>query len=59
MGSNWGLRTATHKYIEYPDGSAQLFDLVRDPYEMTNLAGDPGQAALLAELRDRLRERRG
>ena len=49
MGSNWGLRTATHKYIEYPDGSAQLFDLVTDPYEMTNLAGDPSVAFLQKE----------
>jgi N-acetylglucosamine-6-sulfatase len=54
MGFNWGLRTATHKYIEYPDGYVQLFDLTRDPWEQTNLGSDPAQAALTAELHTRL-----
>jgi N-acetylglucosamine-6-sulfatase len=54
MGFNWGLRTATHKYIEYPDGYVQLFDLTRDPWELTNLALDPAQAPLIADLHNRL-----
>jgi N-acetylglucosamine-6-sulfatase len=54
MGFNWGLRTATHKYIEYPDGSVQLFDLTTDPWELTNLGSDPAQAPLIAELHTRL-----
>ncbi len=54
MGFNWGLRTATHKYIEYPDGYVQLFDLTTDPWELTNLASDPAQAALEADLHARL-----
>ena len=54
MGFNWGLRTATHKYIEYPDGYVQLFDLTTDPWELTNLASDPAQAALVADLHARL-----
>jgi arylsulfatase A-like enzyme len=58
MGLNWGLRTATHKYIEYPDGSAQLFDLARDPFELTNLIDEPAQAQLVAALRSRLADRR-
>jgi N-sulfoglucosamine sulfohydrolase len=32
----------------------ELFDLKRDPHEMTNVAGDPKYAADLAKLRDRL-----
>ena len=54
MGFNWGLRTATHKYIEYPDGYVQLFDLTSDPWELTNLASDPAQAPLIADLHARL-----
>ena len=54
MGFNWGLRTATHKYIEYPDGSVQLFDLTTDPWELTNLGSDPAQAPLIADLHARL-----
>ncbi|MGH9026740.1 MAG: sulfatase family protein [Acidimicrobiia bacterium] len=54
MGLNWGLRTATHKYIEYPNGDVQLFDLRSDPLEITNLASDPTQAQLIAELHDQL-----
>jgi arylsulfatase A-like enzyme len=58
MGLNWGLRTATHKYIEYRDGPGQLFDLVRDPFELTNLISDPTQAKLVSDLRSRLEDRR-
>jgi N-acetylglucosamine-6-sulfatase len=54
MGFNWGLRTATHKYVEYPDGYVQLFDLTNDPWELTNLAPDPNHAPLVAELHARL-----
>ena len=54
MGFNWGLRTATHKYIEYPDDYIQLFDLTSDPWELTNLASDPAQAPLIADLHARL-----
>jgi N-acetylglucosamine-6-sulfatase len=54
MGFNWGLRTTTHKYIEYPDGYIQLFDLTTDPWELTNVASDPAQAPLIANLHARL-----
>jgi N-acetylglucosamine-6-sulfatase len=58
MGFNWGLRTATNKYIEYPNGYVQLFDLTTDPWELTNLAPDPTQAPLLARLHTRLEQLR-
>jgi N-acetylglucosamine-6-sulfatase len=54
MGFNWGLRTATHKYIEYPDGYVQLFDLTSDSWELTNLGSDPTQAPLINDLHARL-----
>ena len=59
MGFNWGLRTATHKYVEYPDGYVQLFDLTTDPWELTNLASDPGQAQLITDLHARLSRLKG
>ena len=59
MGMNWGLRTATWKYIEYPSGYKQLFDLVHDPHELRNLATDPTKAAVLSNLHARLVARRG
>lgn len=50
-----GLRTCTHKIIEYACGETQLFDLQADPLERENLAAQPEHAALLAELRAQLR----
>ncbi|MGB0660185.1 MAG: sulfatase-like hydrolase/transferase [Mangrovicoccus sp.] len=46
------LRTATHRYILGLTGDEQLYDMVNDPEQFTNLASDPGQAALLSQLRD-------
>ncbi len=38
-GGGWdALRSANHKYVEYGNGSRELYDLVADPFEMTNLA---------------------
>jgi arylsulfatase A-like enzyme len=49
-----GLRTERYTYIEYATGERELYDLQKDPYELQNLAGDPGvagvQRALAAEL---------
>ena len=42
------------KYIAWPDyGREQLFDLVKDPQETTDVIADPAYAARLAELRER------
>jgi arylsulfatase A-like enzyme len=49
------LRTETAKLITYPGRSwVELFDLVRDPHEQTNLAADPRHARMLADLRAEL-----
>lgn len=54
------VRTDTHKYIHWvqksPSGDEcdELYDLRADPYEMTNLAHAPEQAATVAALRDEL-----
>ena len=54
MGVTWGLRTATYAFVEYADGEKQLFNVVTDPYEMTNLAPDPAYAATITSLHNRI-----
>ncbi|MGZ6545118.1 MAG: sulfatase-like hydrolase/transferase [Actinomycetota bacterium] len=49
-----GVVTARYKYVEYDDGSRQLFDLQRDPYELVNLYGKPGTASILASMQAKL-----
>lgn len=49
------IRTATHKYIEYAgDRPAELYDLVSDPEERTNLLENPVHKALAGQLKNRL-----
>jgi arylsulfatase A-like enzyme len=59
MGFNWGLRTGQYKYVVYDDGYVQLFDLVADPQELTNLALDPAYAPTILQLQTTLATRRG
>ncbi|HEX5790691.1 MAG TPA: sulfatase/phosphatase domain-containing protein, partial [Luteolibacter sp.] len=47
---NHAVRTATHRYIRYHDGSEELYDLRVDANEWTNLAADPAFADLKKEL---------
>jgi N-acetylglucosamine-6-sulfatase len=49
-----GLRTLHYKYAEYAGGDLELYDLVRDPYELTNVATDPRYTALRIILATRL-----
>lgn len=47
------IRDERHKLIYYPVGNHfQLFDLIDDPREMTNLAGAPAHAETLARLQE-------
>lgn len=53
---NEGVRTERWKYIRYVDTQPvyeELYDLVNDPFEETNLAGIAEHEATLKELRDR------
>lgn len=47
---NDAVRTETHRYIRYADGSEELYDLTQDPHEFTNLAADPAQQELKQKL---------
>ena len=44
------IRTATRKYVGYVTGEVELYDMVRDPYELQNAAGNPAYAADVAAL---------
>ena len=48
------IRTGTHKYVEHANGERELYDLLSDPDELVNVAGDPAQAGTLAQLDARL-----
>jgi arylsulfatase A-like enzyme len=45
-----GLRTARHTYVRDLNGPWLLFDNVKDPYQLHNLAGLPKHAKLQAQL---------
>ena len=38
-GTYAALRTEDHLYVQHRNGSRELYDLSRDPYELHNLAG--------------------
>ncbi|MES3033804.1 MAG: sulfatase [Gemmatimonadota bacterium] len=49
---HYGVRTMSHKLIHYwKKDQWELFDLARDPFEMHNLYGQPGFAALTDSLK--------
>jgi N-acetylglucosamine-6-sulfatase len=48
------LRTARYLYAEYVNGEKELYDLARDPHELTNRAADPGLAPVRDDLARRL-----
>ena len=45
-----GIRTPGWKYIRYVDGDGELFDLDKDPNELSSHFGDPAYARVQAEL---------
>ena len=49
------VRKGDWKYVHYEGYPAQLFNLKADPDELTDVAGDPANKALMAELEKELR----
>ncbi len=48
------LRTYRYVYVQHANGERELYDLERDPYQLTNLVADPAYAGVQAELSLRL-----
>ncbi len=48
------IRTHEHTYARTVDGPWLLFNTAKDPFQLKNLAGDPGSRALLADMDKRL-----
>ena len=51
---NHAVRDQRWRYIRYADGTEELYDHDKDPYEHTNLAGDPALAKVKTRLAARL-----
>ncbi len=51
---NHAVRTEDWRYIRYANGDEELYDEKADPFEWTNLAGDPKHQATKKELRKAL-----
>jgi len=49
------IRTERYLYVEYVNGWRELYDLRKDPHELTNLANGSAAAPLRAQLAGRLR----
>jgi N-acetylglucosamine-6-sulfatase len=52
-GAIAGVRTETHKYVEYDNGKKELYDLEADPYELESLH-ESGAPSLLEDLKAKL-----
>lgn len=46
-----GIRSKDYRFIQYADGSEELYDMKADPNEWTNLAYEPGHESILDEHR--------
>ena len=57
-GYGYSVRTGQFRYTLWNDGEdgEQLYDLQADPRETTNLAGEPEHAAVVARLKQQVRE---
>ena len=50
-GVNHAVRSDRYYYIRYRDGGEELYDMVADPHQWTNLAGDSGYAGQIEALK--------
>jgi N-acetylglucosamine-6-sulfatase len=46
-----GIRSVDYMYARYSGGYQELYDLRRDPYELTNIADDPAEAPVIRRMR--------
>ncbi len=50
----YGIRLGPYKYIEWPDGEKELYDINKDPYELNNIVRDKNYAPIRAFLHNEL-----
>jgi len=50
----YGIRLGPYKYIEWPDGEKELYDINTDPYELNNIVRDKNYAPIRAFLHNEL-----
>jgi arylsulfatase A-like enzyme len=55
----WQVRTRAAAYVELGTGERELYDLRRDPDQLTNVVDDPAYAGVVARLADALATFRG
>ena len=46
-----GVRVSGFMYARYATGEQELYDLTNDPFELRNVAAEPGYASVVAQLR--------
>ena len=51
-----GVHSERYVYVDYVTGEEELYDLVRDPYEMQNVVHSAGYAEVLLAMRRRLKQ---
>jgi N-acetylglucosamine-6-sulfatase len=50
----YGIRLGPYKYIEWPDGEKELYDINKDPYELNNVVRSPNYFPVRAFLHKEL-----
>jgi N-acetylglucosamine-6-sulfatase len=56
-GLGWnGIRTSRWKYVEWANGDRELYDLLADPFELTNLFFVKGDTSAVPTLKTRLHQ---
>jgi len=50
----YGIRLGPYKYIEWPDGEKELYDINKDPYELNNIVRNKNYAPIRAFLHNEL-----
>jgi N-acetylglucosamine-6-sulfatase len=50
----YGIRLGPYKYIEWPDGEKELYDINKDPYELNNIVRNKNFAPIRAFLHNEL-----
>ncbi len=48
------LHTGDSIFVEYEGDRPELYDLIADPFQLENLAGDPDRASVVEDFRRRL-----